>query len=82
MSNKLLNEWEDIQRTGFWKRLTDKWHVEGMNYLRQLGRGYELSLDKLRYFQGRYAQSSDFIKIADSLAKSIADELEGLKGAK
>uniref|UniRef100_A0A6M3JRZ2 Uncharacterized protein n=1 Tax=viral metagenome TaxID=1070528 RepID=A0A6M3JRZ2_9ZZZZ len=81
MSNKLLLEWEDIQKTGFWKRLTDRWYIEQCRYAEQLGKGTKSSFDQLRYLQGRYAQSGEFIKIADSLAKSIKDELEGIEGA-
>jgi len=80
MSNKLLIEWEDIQKTGFWKRHVDKWYSEQCKYAEQLGIGTKSSFDQLRVLQGRYMQSREFTNIADSLAKSIKDELEGIQG--
>lgn len=80
MSRKLLIEWEDIQKTGFWKRLTEKWDLQKCKYSEQLVIGTKSPLDQLRFLQGRCAQAGEFIKIADSLAKSIKDESEGIKG--
>ena len=80
MSRKLLIEWEDIQKTGFWKLLTDKWDTEQCKYAEQLGIGTKSTFDQLRVLQGRYMQSREFTNIADSLAKSIKDESEGIKG--
>lgn len=79
ISTKLLNEWEDIQKTGFWKRLVEKWGTEQAKYAEQLGKGTVTSFDQLRLLQGRYLQSGEFSKIADSLARSIKDEIEGVK---
>ena len=82
MSNKLLAEWEDIQKTGFWKLLVDKWYTERCKYAEQLGMGTKSSFDQLRVLQGRYMQSKEFTNIAENLAKSIKDDIEGLKGEK
>ena len=79
MSHKLLKEWEDIQRTGFWKRLVDKWYSEQQKCAEQLGKGSKSDFDQLRFLQGRYTQSGKFMDIADSLASSIKLELEGIK---
>ena len=82
MSNKLLTEWEDIQKTGFWKLLSDKWYTERCKYAEQLGMGTKSTFDQLRVLQGRYMQSKEFTNIANALAKSIADDLESVKGDK
>jgi len=82
MSSKLLNEWEDIQKTGFWKRLEDKWYAERCKYAEQLGMGTKTAPDQLRVLQGRYMQSREFTNIVNALAKSISDELESVKGDK